>query len=103
MKDAKKYVLIFIILALISIAVPIIMNACLMIVYHGDVPNTVRGLSQLVYPITMIIQNIGAAIWLWYLAKKDGSGTFLWPLFGLVGGLLSIGVYYLIRLNEKKT
>ena len=102
MKEVRRYVLVFIILSLISIALPVFVNMCLMFVYRGDIPGIVRVWSQMVYPAALVVQNIGACIWLRYLARKDGSGAILWLFFGLVGGLLSVGVYYLIRLNEEK-
>ena len=102
MKEVRKYVLVFIILALISFALPAAINLCLMVAYQGDI-RILRGLSKVMYPLAEVVQNIGAAIWLRYLAKKDGSGALLWSFFGLVGGLLAVGVYYLIRLNDQKT
>jgi len=102
MKEVRKYVLVFIILALVSFALPAAINLCLTVAYQGDI-RILRGLSKVMYPLAEVVQNIGAAIWLRCLAKKDGSGALLWLFFGLVGGLLAVGVYYLIRLNDEKS
>lgn len=42
------------------------------------------------------LRHSGFGLW-----HKKKSGALLWFFFGLVGGLISVGIFYLIRINYK--
>ena len=56
----------------------------------------------MIYGITIFIPSIAAAFWLRYLAQRHNSGMLLWFFFGLVGGLISVAIYYLIRIMKNQ-
>ena len=45
--------------------------------------------------------NVGAATWLFLEARAAGLKTWVWALFGLCFGLLSVALFYLVQLNSK--
>jgi hypothetical protein len=61
----------------------------------------VKGNLKMLYGLTIFIPRIASALWLRYLAKEHKTGALLWFFFGLVGGLISVAIYYLIRIYEK--
>ncbi len=63
-------------------------------------PILVKGTSQMIY-IVIFLPQIAAAFWLRHLARKAKTATLLWTIFGLVGGILAVGIFYLIQINDK--
>lgn len=57
----------------------------------------------LTIPITAITYavQIGIAIWLYMLAKKENASPWIWALLGLVSGILAPILFYVIKVYEK--
>ena len=99
--DIRPYVCSFIALSMLSIFLPIFKDIYLLKVYGGDVPIIVKATWQMLYGVTFLLPQIAAAFWLRYLAKKENTATLLWTLFGLVGGIFAVGLFYLMQINNR--
>jgi hypothetical protein len=97
----NKYVLLFIILSSAPMLFPIFQEIFITNYYGGEIPIIGKGILKIIYGVFIFLPDIAAAFWLRYLAQKHNSGTVLWFFFGLVGGLISVAIYYLIRIYEK--
>jgi len=103
MRAIQKYLWLSIILALIAVIFPFLRDVYLARTYGSiDLPEVVRGNWQALSVLFVGLQNIGAAFWLRYLAKKDNSGQVVWVAFGLLFGLIAVGLFYLLRIYERQ-
>ena len=44
------------------------------------------------------LKNIVVAVWLFFESKKMKISSFLWPVFGLIGGLFAVALYIITCL-----
>jgi len=45
--------------------------------------------------------HIAIAVWLYQQAKRDGNSPLLWPLLGLVFGVMAVMVYLLAEIRDE--
>ena len=70
-------------------------------------PEFVRNISPYshIYTIFFVLLRyavqIVIGIWLFQLAKEEGRPKWLWLILGFFLGLISLVMFYLIKLNEK--
>jgi len=102
MKDIEKFVWLLIVLAIVSAIFPIVRDLYLASTYgNTEIPKIVKYNFRSLSLLFIGLQNVGAALWLNYLAKKHEVSRLAWVFFGLFFGLFAIGIYYLVWLNEK--
>jgi MFS family permease len=99
--NIKPFLLIFIILSFLSSIIYPATYLYLLNIYDGNIPTMVRSKWQMLFSATYLLPNIAVAFWLSHIAKKEKSSPLLWFFFGLVGGLISLAIFYLIRIYEK--
>ena len=103
MKDIEKYVWLLIVLAIVSAVFPLFRDIYLASIYGAnDVPISVKGNWQSLSILFVGLPKLGAALWLNYIAKKHGASPVLWAGFGLFFGIMAIGLYYLVRIDDRK-
>jgi len=56
----------------------------------------------LVPALIKLADNVVIAIWLYFMAKKEGGRTLLWFLFGVVAHLFAAIIYIGLRLYEQQ-
>lgn len=56
----------------------------------------------LVPALFKLADNIVIAVWLYFMARKEGGRTALWFLFGLVAHLFAAIIYIGLRLYEQQ-
>jgi hypothetical protein len=101
MKDIRKFVWLLVVLALIAAVFPFLRDLYLARSYGAaDLPISVKENWAAVSYLVVGLQNVGAAIWLRHVAKKHDSGQLAWVAFGLLFGLIAVGLYYLVRISE---
>jgi len=93
--------LIFIILSFLSSIIYPLTHLYLLNIYDGNIPTMVRANWQIPFAATYLLPNIAVALWLGQVAKKENNSPLLWFFFALVGGLISLAIFYLIRIYEK--
>ena len=102
MKELNKYIWLAIALSLIASASPFIRDLYLARVYRAEgAPYFIEQQWVFVTLIIVSLQNIAAALWLYSLSVKYHSSKLTWTAFGLFFGLISVGIYYLVRINER--
>jgi hypothetical protein len=97
----KKYILLFVILYAVFMLFPLLQEIYLTKIYGADIPIIIRSQWKMLYGLIIFLPNVAAAFWLRHLAKREEAGAFLWFFFGLVGGLVAVGIFYLISIHEK--
>jgi len=45
--------------------------------------------------------HIAVAVWLYQQAKRNGHSIYLWPLLGLVFGIMTVMVYLLAEIRDE--
>jgi hypothetical protein len=98
--NIRPFLLIFIILSFLSSTIYPLTNLYLMNIYNGNIPAMVRANWQIPFAATYLLPNLAVAFWLRHVAKKEKTSSLLWFFFGLLGGLISIAIFYLIRIYE---
>jgi len=102
MKDIEKFVWLLVVLAFVSVIFPLVRDLYLATTYGStEIPKIVTYNLRTLSFIFIGLQNVGAALWLYSLAKKHEVNRLAWVFFGLFFGLFAIGIYYLVRINEK--
>ena len=102
MKDIQKYLWLLVVLALFAVIFPFLRDLYLAKSYGAsELPVAVKEYWQVVSVLVVGLQNLGAALWLKYLTKKHQTGQLAWVIFGLLFGLIAVGLYYLIRINDR--
>ena len=102
MKELNKFIWLAILLSLIASVSPFIRDLYLARVYGAEgAPYFIEQQWVFVTVIFVSFQNIAAASWLYYLSAKHHSSKLTWTAFGLFFGLISVGIYYLVRINER--
>ena len=103
MKDIEKYVWLLAVLAIVSAVFPLFRDLYLASTYGAnDIPNTVKGNWQSLSILFVGSHNFGAALWLNYIAKKHGASRVAWAALGLFFGIIAIGLYYVVRIDDRK-
>ena len=102
MKGVSKFIWLAIILASIATAFPFFRDVYLANQYGvTEIPHYISKQWQSLSYIFVILKNVAAASWLFWLASKDNVSKLVWVLFGLFFGLIAVALYYLVRLNSK--
>jgi hypothetical protein len=102
MKELNKFIWLAIALSLIASVTPFIRDIYLARVYGAEgAPYSIEQQWVFVTLIIVGLQNIAAALWLYSLSAKYHSSKLTWTAFGLFFGLISVGIYYLVRINER--
>lgn len=101
MKETQKYVAWIAVLAVVGAVFPFLRDVYLANVSWENLTYLDKKYWEMTTSLVLALQNIVAAIWLWVLARRDGLNRVIWTFFGLIFGLLAVGIFYLIRLNEK--
>lgn len=102
MKMNEKYIVIIIILFLIGAVFPFLRDVYLASTYGAmEIPQTDKEIWKTVSIATASLVNIGCAVWLFVLSQKASASKYVWPIFGLFFGLVAVGIFYLIRINER--
>ena len=72
--------------------------------YHftGFDPSTSVAWLSAIHPWLALATKILVAIWLFISAKKVGSKSILWAVFGGAVGVNAIAIYYLILIYEQQ-
>jgi len=60
----------------------------------------VMTLVTIISPVFKTLTHIVIAIWLFFIAKRDGNQYFIWAGFGLFFGLLVPLFYYVVKIYE---
>ncbi|NQY26337.1 MAG: hypothetical protein HRT92_04080 [Piscirickettsiaceae bacterium] len=103
MKDIQKYIWLLVVLALIAAVFPFLRDIYLARTYGAsELPTVVKENWQAISVLVIGLQNVAAALWLRYLAKKHELGQLVWVAFGLLFGLIAVGLFYLARMNERQ-
>lgn len=102
MQEVQKYIVLLLVLSVIAYLFPFFRDIYLMNRFGGEIPYFDKKKWELWTSIIVALQNVGAAVWLWVLAKTNGLSRMVWSLFGLAFGLIAVGIFYLVRLNEKR-
>lgn len=97
----EKYILLFVILYAAFTLFPLFQEIYLTKMYGPDIPIIIRSQWKMIFGLIIFLPNIAAAFWLRHLARRESAGTFMWFFFGLVGGLIAVGIFYLISIHEK--
>jgi len=63
---------------------------------------TTLSFLTLVPALIKLTDNIVIAVWLYFMAKKEGGRKVLWLLFGLVAHLLAAIIYIGLRIYEQQ-
>lgn len=101
MQEVQKYIVLMVLLGIIAYLFPLFRDFYLVSLYGGNIPYLEERSWELFTFIVIALQNVVAGIWLWALARKDELNKLVWAVFGLVFGLIAVGIFYLVRLNEK--
>ncbi len=102
MKNIQKYILLLVVLAVLAYTFPIVRDIYLAYTYgSGQIPYYVEKNWETVSLLVISIHNVAAAIWLWQLARKYELSKSIWMSFGLLFGLIAVGIFYLVRINDK--
>jgi len=97
----RPFLLMFIMLSFLSSIIYPLTHLYLMNIYDGNIPAMVRATWQIPFAVTYLLPNIAVAFWLRQVAKKEKTSPLLWFFFGLVGGLISLAIFYIVRIYEK--
>ncbi len=102
MKGINKFIWLAIVLAAIASVIPFLRDIYLASTYGATgVPYSVKEQWESVSVILLVLQNIASALWLRYLASNDKNSVLTWSVFGLSFGLISVAIYYMVRMNER--
>ena len=100
MKDIQKFVWLLVAFALMAAVFPFLRDVYLARTYGSqELLPDVRASWEFVSYAVIGLQNVGAALWLSHEAKKNSVGQVAWAAFGLLFGLIAVGIFYLVRLN----
>ena len=103
MKYIEKYIIWLVIIAVVSFFLPFIRDIYFAQQYGASqIPLTEQAQWKSYLAIIGILQNIVAAIWLVLLAKEHQVNRILWGAFGLVFGLIGVGLFYLVSIYENQ-
>ena len=101
-QGVAKFIWLAIILATIATVFPFFRDVYLANQYGStDIPYYISKQWQSLSYLFVILKNVAAASWLFWLASKDNVSKLVWVLFGLFFGLIAVALYYLVRLNSK--
>ena len=93
LENIRKFVWIAIIFA---VAVPVftfLRDVYLASTYGAlEIPHDIKKQWESISLLVLGLQNVAAALWLWYEASKNKSGSVVWSLFGLVFGINGVRV-----------
>jgi len=58
--------------------------------------------SFILYSLGNYLLSIVSAIWLFAEARKNNSNWLFWTIFGIVSGLIGVGIFYVYSLYYEK-
>lgn len=70
--------------------------------YSGLGLGDLVGWLTTIIPIFERLDNAVIAVWLYFLARKNGDRRMLWAAFGIISGLFSVVIYYVIKIYYKQ-
>jgi hypothetical protein len=102
MKELNKYIWVAIALTIIASVFPFLRDVYLARIYGAEgVPYLIEQKWIFVTVIIVSAQNVAAAFWLYSLSARYNTSKITWTSFGLFFGFLAVGIYYLVRINDR--
>lgn len=104
MKKIEKLLIVVVILGIAVSFLSLFTNIFFDRLYGPEYAQQLSIQVKLFFYIKFIIfsaVNIVIGIWLFQLAQKEGRPKWLWLILGLFLGLISVVLFYLIKVNEK--
>ena len=103
MREIQRYVWLLIVLSFVAFAFPLLRD-----IYHArtygaiELSAVVKANWEFVSIAIIALQNVASALWLRHEAVKNQVGVLVWATFGLFFGLMAVGIFYLVQINERK-
>ena len=99
----QEKLILFVVALLVLTRLGVLAREMLIAAHYGTsgMPLSDKHLWETVSVLWGGLVNAGAATWLFIEARAAGLKAWVWALFGLCFGLLSVVLFYLVQLHGK--
>ncbi len=102
MKNVQKYIILLVALSICATLFGLFRDIYLATEYGANGPPIfIKETWKSISIIFVVLSNLGAALWINHVAKERDVNRLIWSVFGLLFGLVAVGIFYAASIYEE--